>query len=494
MPTFLLSIDQGTTSTRAMVFSHQAQVMSQHKIEIHPRYPETSWVEADPEEIWQKTLTCCREAIHNAKLTAQEIAAIGITNQRETTLMWDRQTGEAIYPAIVWQDRRTAALCRQMTATKDVATIVSTKTGLLLDPYFSATKIAWILEHAPGARQRAARGELAFGTIDTFLLWRLTGGQSHMTDVTNASRTLLFNIHTLQWDDELLNLFNIPRALLPEVHDNCANFGLSLKSLFGQSIPITGMAGDQQAATIGQACFERGMVKSTFGTGCFMMLNTGEELVRSQQQLLTTIAYRIHGKTAYALEGSIFCAGASVQWLRDTLQLIKQPSDTESLAQTLTSNDGVYCVPAFTGLGAPYWDPLARGALLGLTRDTGIAHIARAVLEAVCYQSRDLMDAMLRDFHGDIATLRVDGGMVVNDWMLQFLANMLCTTIERPHCIETSALGAAFLAGLGVGLYQSLDEVRQRWCLSRRFEPEMPEKQREMLYQGWQQAVRRVVQ
>lgn len=493
MSTFLLSIDQGTTSSRAIVFNLKAQQISQHQIEIHPFYPEDGWVEENPEEIWQSTLTCCREAIHKAKLTAQDIAAIGIANQRETTVLWDRQTGAAIYPAIIWQDRRTAAECQRLIATTKVANTVSSKTGLRLDPYFSATKIAWILDHKAGLRERAERGELAFGTIDTFLLWHLTGGQQHATDVTNASRTLLFNIQTLQWDEELLSIFNIPRALLPEIFDNCADFGRTAHSLFGTEIPITGMAGDQQAASIGQYCFERGMVKSTYGTGCFMVLNTGEQLVRSSHQLITTIAYRIHGKTTYALEGSIFCAGVTVQWLRDTLKIIKQSSDTELLAQQLTDNGGVYCIPAFTGLGAPYWDPLARGALLGLTLDTGVAHIARAVLEAVCYQSRDLMEAMKKDFHGNIAMLRVDGGMAANHWMLQFLADILHTTVERPQCIETTALGTAFLAGLGAGLYLSLDEINQQWCANQCFEPKMPQKKGEALYLGWQQAVNKIV-
>lgn len=492
MANFLLSIDQGTTNSRAIVFNLQAQKISQHQIEIHPFYPEDGWVEGNPQEIWQSTLTCCREAIHKANLTGQDIAAIGITNQRETTVIWDRQTGKAIYPAVIWQDQRTAEKCQKLSATPKVADMVSSKTGLLLSPYFSATKIAWILNHVPGARKQAERGELAFGTIDTFLLWHLTGGQQHLTDVTNASRTLLYNIKTQQWDEELLTLFDIPRELLPDVLDNCADFGKTTQSLFGTQIPITGMAGDQQAATIGQRCFERGMVKSTYGTGCFMVLNTGEQWVRSSHQLITTIAYRMNGKTTYALEGSIFCAGATVRWLRDNLQIIKQPSDTETLAQQLTDNGGVYCVPAFTGLGAPYWDPLARGALLGLTLDTGIAHIARAVLEAVCYQSRDLMEAMKKDFHGDITTLHVDGGMVANHWMLHFLANILHTVVERPQCIETTALGAAFLAGLGAGLYSSLDEINKLSCSNQCFAPEMSEKQREALYLGWQRAVSRV--
>jgi glycerol kinase len=492
MSAYILAIDQGTTSTRAIVLNRDAQLISQHQIKLQTYYPDNGWVEQNPEDIWQSTLGCCRGAIDAAKISVRDIAAIGITNQRETTLIWDRKTGEAVYPAIVWQDRRTAEWCQQQLVCSPLATKLSKRTGLILDPYFSATKIAWILEHQPGARERAERGELAFGTIDTFLLWRLTGGKRHVTDVTNASRTLLFNIYTMQWDDELLNFFNIPRALLPEVLDNCADFGSTLTALFGANIPIRGSAGDQQAASIGQACFEKGMLKSTYGTGCFMMLNTGLQSVSSKHQLLTTIAYRINGKIAYALEGSIFCAGASVQWLRDNLKIIQQSSDTEPLARSLESNSGVYCVPAFTGLGAPYWDPLARGAFVGLTRDTGVAHFARAVLEAVCYQSRDLMNAMKQDFHGDIAALRVDGGMVVNDWMLQFLADMLQVVVERPKSSETSVLGAAFLAGLGVGIYESLDEISKLWSCNQRFNPRMSIQQVEDLYHGWQQAVSRV--
>jgi len=497
MPQYLLAIDQGTTSSRAVIFTALGSVVAEHQREFKQYYPKDGWVEHDPEEIWQSTLICCQQAIQHAikqaQLTVKEITAIGISNQRETTIIWDKNTGKAIYPAIVWQDRRTTDYCRELASHASVNETIKHKTGLLLDPYFSATKIAWILDHVEGARQRASQGDLLFGTVDTFLIWRLTKGKRHVTDATNASRTLLFNIREQRWANELLSLFNIPHAMLPTVLDNCAEFGECDSEYFGRAIPITGVAGDQQAATIGQAAFKPGMIKSTYGTGCFVLLNTGDQIVTSENQLLSTIAYRIKDKVTYGLEGSIFNAGTTIQWLRDSLHLIQESSESAALAASITDNHGVYLVPAFTGLGAPYWDPNARGALLGLTRDSGIAEIVRAALEAVCYQTRDLMQAMTADYHGSLATLRVDGGMVANDWLLQFLSDILNLPVERPACIETSALGAAYLAGLGAGIYQSLDEIAERWHLQQRFAPNMPSQQREQLYQGWQRAVRRVI-
>ncbi len=490
MTSYILAIDQGTTSTRAIIFSNGGELVSQHQLEFKQFFPNDGWVEHDPEEIWQTVVTCCQAALTKAALTAKHITALGISNQRETTILWERDTGKAIYPAIVWQDRRAAALCEQLKKQAQVATKVIQKTGLMLDPYFSATKIVWLLDNIPGARQRAEQGELAFGTIDSFLLWRLTKGKKHATDAANASRTLLFNIHTQCWDAELLKLFQVPELLLAEVLDNNAHFGDTDSSLFGHAIPITGIAGDQQAASFGQTCFQPGMVKSTYGTGCFVMLNTGEKCVTSHHQLISTVAYRLNGKVSYALEGSIFVAGAAVQWLRDTLHLVRQASETQDLAANISDTGGVYLVPAFTGLGAPYWDPHARGALLGLTRNTGIPQIMRAALEAVCYQTRDLITALQNDYVGQISRLRVDGGMVVNDWLLQFLADILNVPVERPKIIETTALGAAYLAGLGAGVYSSLPEISSLWASDRIFAPNMSAEKRAELYQGWQNAVK----
>jgi glycerol kinase len=405
-------------------------------------------------------------------------------------VLWERKSGRPLHHAIVWQDRRTAGLCKSLRKDGTEAWLAA-RTGLLLDPYFSATKLRWLLDEIPGARARAEAGELAFGTIDCWLLWNLTGGRQHATDASNASRTLLFNIHTQQWDDELLTFFGIPRALLPEVKDNAADYGRMDPALLGAAIPVTGMAGDQQAALVGQACFARGMIKSTYGTGCFMVLNTGDVAVASKNRLLTTVGYRLNGKTTYALEGSIFVAGAAVQWLRDALHLIRQASETEHLAREVRDTGGVYLVPAFTGLGAPYWDPAARGAVLGLTRDTGISHIVRAALESVCYQTRDLLEAMAQDAVAPME-LRVDGGMVVNDWVVQFLSDLLRVPIERPTVVETTALGAAYLAGLQAGAYRSLDEIAQLWQSERRFEPARPQERMDRLYRGWREAVERV--
>ncbi len=489
MSKYLLAIDQGTTSSRAIIFSTEGRPLSQHQIDLQQSYPEKGWVEQNPEEIWSNTYTCCEQVLKKMNVTARDIAAIGISNQRETTLLWDRKTGETIYPAIVWQDRRTSEFCRDWS--HPMRDKLSEKTGLLLDPYFSATKIVWLLENVPHAREKAERGELAFGTVDTFLLWRLTNGQSHRTDATNASRTLLFNILTQQWDQEILDAFSIPASILPTVLDSSADFGTT--ELFGEKISIAGMAGDQQAATVGQACFKPGMVKSTYGTGCFMLLNTGSDVVRSKNKLLTTVAYRLNKQVTYGLEGSIFCAGATVKWLRDTLKIISSAKETEQLAQSIPDNGGVYLVPAFTGLGAPYWHSDARGALFGLTRNSDARHIARAALESVCYQTRDLLEAMLRDGVHQFTTLRVDGGMVANTWLLQFLADMLNTTVEKSKCIETSAMGAAFLAGLQVGVFQSLDDIAQYWQADARSQPKLSSTLREKYYQDWLAAVHKVI-
>lgn len=490
MSQYLLAIDQGTTSSRAIVFDLGGRPVSSAQQELPQIFPSEGWVEHDPEQIWSDTLKVCRAALSKNGVTAEAIAAIGITNQRETTIIWDRATGKPIHHAIVWQDRRTAPQCQALFSPEKEKWLAA-KTGLLLDPYFSATKIAWLLNEIPGARERAERGELAFGTIDSFLLWRLTGGRVHATDATNAARTLLFNIHTQEWDDELLAFFNIPRALLPDVRDNAADYGHTDDTLFGVRIPIRGMAGDQQAATVGQACFSPGMIKSTYGTGCFMVLNTGDIAVQSNNRLLTTVAYRLNGKPTYALEGSIFIAGAAVQWLRDALQLVKHASETEEMARGVASTGGVYLVPAFTGLGAPYWDPLARGAIVGLTRDSGIAHIVRAALESVCYQSRDLLEAMQADGAALPKALRVDGGMVGNDWVMEFLTDILDIPVERPVVPETTALGAAYLAGLGAGIYQSLEQLSDMWQVERAFYPEADPQRREALYRGWLEAVGR---
>ncbi len=484
----LLAIDQGTTSTRAMVFSTGGEVLARAQVELPQIFPAPGWVEHDPETIWAHTLRVCREAL--ATPGVSRIAALGITNQRETTLVWDRATGRPVYHAIVWQDRRTAGLCEAL-STPEAQALVAGRTGLVLDPYFSASKIRWLLDTVPGVRERADRGELAFGTVDSFLLWRLTEGRVHATDATNAARTLLFDIRRQCWDEELLALFGIPASLLPEVRDNAADFGTT--HLFGNPIPITGMAGDQQAAAVGQACVQPGMVKSTYGTGCFMVQNTGDTIVTSRHRLLSTVCYRLDGRPTYALEGSIFIAGAAVQWLRDAVRLIDHAGQTEALARQVESTGGVYLVPAFTGLGAPYWDPLARGAITGLTRDSGIAHIVRAALESVCYQSRDLMAAMQADGVAAPAALRVDGGMVGNDWLMQFLADMLDVPVERPRISETTALGAAWLAGLGAGVFDSLETLSQGWQRAARFEPAMAAQRREQLYGGWRDAVGRTL-
>lgn len=491
MAKYILSIDQGTTSSRAIIFNEQGLPLQQAQQEFEQIFPEDGWVEHDPETIWQTTLGVCQQAIQQARLNACDITCIGITNQRETTVVWDKNTGKPIYNAIVWQDRRTAETCEALRQ-QGREPIIADKTGLLIDPYFSATKIHWILENIEGAKEKAQQGELLFGTIDSFLLWRLSGGKSHKTDATNASRTMLFNIHEQQWDKDLLDLFSIPESMLPEVCDCSADFGSTLPELLGAEIPITGIAGDQQAALIGQACFKPGMAKSTYGTGCFMILNTGKTAVQSENRLLTTIGYRLNGDVTYAIEGSIFIAGAAIQWLRDGLQLIDHASQSEALAESADQKSGVYLVPAFTGLGAPYWDPNARGAITGLTRDTGIKEIVAAGLRSVCYQTRDLLEAMAADGASLPSTLRVDGGMVQNNWLVQFLANLLNTDVERPQITETTALGAAYLAGLHSGIFNSLEQIQKLWACEQKFSPEMKVATREKLYQGWLDAVRRV--
>jgi glycerol kinase len=487
----ILAIDQGTTSSRAIIFNGQGQPETMVQSEFRQYFPQDGWVEHDGEEIWASTLDVCRQVLAKAGLLAQHISAIGITNQRETTLLWDAESGELLHNAIVWQDRRTADFCRELKAAGHEP-MVTERTGLIIDPYFSGTKLRWLLDNVTGARERAEQGKLRFGTVDSFLLWRLTGGKVHRTDASNASRTLMFNIHTQQWDPDMLALLDIPASLLPEVMDCAADFGHTEAELLGASIPVAGMAGDQQAALIGQTCFEPGMVKSTYGTGCFMIMNTGDEPVVSRNRLLTTVGYRLKGKTTYALEGSIFVAGAAVQWLRDGLKLIQHAGETEAMAEKTGDQCGVYLVPAFTGLGAPYWDPKARGAIFGLTRDTGIAEIVTAGLQSVCFQTRDLLDAMTADGASSTAALRVDGGMVVNNWVVQALANILGVPVDRPQVTETTALGVAYLAGLQIGLYRDLAEIAEHWQRERAFEPAMPEAKRNELYEGWLDAIRRV--
>ncbi len=490
MPTYLLAIDQGTTSSRAIVFTQQGDIVAVAQQEFRQHFPRDGWVEHDAMEIWESSLQVCRDAVRQAGIEAKDIAGIGITNQRETTIIWDRATGRPIHRAIVWQDRRTAAICAQLRS-KGHESLVVERTGLLIDPYFSATKVAWILDEVDGARARAEAGELAFGTVDTWLLWQLTDGQSHLTDASNASRTALFNIHRQDWDGDLLDLFRVPRAILPEVKDSAADFGTVSSRILGAPVRVAGIAGDQQAALVGQACFESGMAKSTYGTGCFLMLNTGSEALRSENRLLTTVGYRLEGRVSYAVEGSIFVAGAAMQWLRDGLKLIGHASESTALAEKVGVENSVYMVPAFTGLGAPHWDPDARGALFGLTRDTGIAEIVTAGLQSVCYQTKDLIRAIQND-GARLQELRVDGGMAVNDWVMQFLADILNVPVDRPRVTETTALGAAYLAGLQVGLYQGLDDIAAMWERERRFKPDMAPGLRESLYAGWEDAIERI--
>jgi glycerol kinase len=488
----VLAIDQGTTSTRALVFDAEARRVAGAQTEFAQHYPQPGRVEHDPEDIWRDVVATVREAIDKSGVALADIAAIGITNQRETTVVWDRATGQPLYNAIVWQDRRTAERCAELKADGAEAEVRG-RTGLLLDPYFSGTKIAWILDHVADARARAERGELAFGTIDSFLLWRLTGGKVHATDVTNASRTLLWNIRENRWDAEMCRLIGVPMAVLPEVHDNAHPFGTTDPALFGAAIPIAGIAGDQQAALFGQACFARGMAKSTYGTGCFMLLNTGDEAIESQHRLLTTPAYRLDGETTYALEGSIFVAGAAIKWLRDGIGVITRASQTNDMATQVPDSHGVYMVPAFVGLGAPHWDPDARAAIFGLTLGATQAHLARAALEAVGYQTMDLVDAMVADGSARPAEMRVDGGMAANDWLCGFLADLLEVPVARPADLETTARGAAFHAGLATGLWSGLPALEKLWSLERSFAPKMSAEHRAPLVAGWRDALRRTL-
>ena len=487
----ILAIDQGTTSSRAILFSQSGDLLAQQNQEFEQIFPADGWVEHRPEDIWQSTLAMGRAMMERAHELERPIMGIGITNQRETVVIWDRHTGEAIHNAIVWQDRRTASICEALSKDGHL-NMVQKASGLLLDPYFSATKVAWILDHVEGARARAEAGDLCFGTIDSFLIWRLTGGKAHLTDATNASRTNLYNIEKGGWDEELCALFRVPPAMLPEVRDCASHFGDTDPELLGQSLPILGVAGDQQAATIGQACFTAGDIKSTYGTGCFMLANTGHKRLHSHHKLLSTVAYQINGETTFGLEGSIFISGAIIQWLRDGLQIIEQAKDSEAMAAKLASNEGVYMVPALTGLGAPHWAPHARGAIYGITRDTGPDHFARAALESVAYQTYDLLNAV----EGDgmkVSGVKVDGGMVANNWLMQFMADILGQRVDRPVVAETTALGVAMLAMLQDGQVSNLEEMANLWHLDRSFEPVMEKDERTKLLAGWQTAIDRTL-
>lgn len=490
-PSFILALDQGTTSSRAILFDDGGRIVASAQQEFPQLYPAPGWVEHDPEAIWQSQLTVARQALVSGGISAEAVAAVGITNQRETTVVWDRETGQAVHPAIVWQDRRTASLCDQLKA-EDFDKIIRDQTGLVTDAYFSGTKVAWILDHVPGARQKAEAGKLAFGTIDSFLIWRLSGGRLHVTDVSNASRTLLYDIHRQVWSDDILNRLNIPRSLLPQVVPSSGVVGETDSEWFGKPLPIAGIAGDQQAATVGQACFQPGLAKNTYGTGCFMLMNTGPEARASSNNLLTTIGWKIGAEPVqYALEGSVFIAGAVVQWLRDELKLISTAAESEAIARSLADNGGVYVVPAFAGLGAPYWDQYARGTIIGLTRGTGRSHIIRAALESIAYQSRDVLEAMHADSGLSLQALRVDGGAVRNDFLMQFQADILGVPVQRPAVTETTALGAAYLAGLAVSFWSSQEQIARQWMVERTFEPAMSADQREALYAGWRRAVDR---
>jgi glycerol kinase len=486
MPRHLLAIDQGTTSTRSLVFSEAGSVLASAQRAFAQSYPQPGWAEHDPEEIWRDVLATAREAMEKSNVP---IAGIGITNQRETTIVWERASGAPVYPAIVWQDRRTSAGCERLRR-EGCEALIRARTGLLPDPYFSATKLAWILDHVEGARARAERGELAFGTIDSFLLWRLTGGQVHATDASNASRTMLFDIHRQCWDEDLLRLFNIPRALLPEVRDNSFLYGITAPGLFETPIPVAGMAGDQHAALTGQACFEPGMAKATYGTGCFLLLNTGQAAAPGKG-MLATMAYRLNGVPAYAAEGSIFVAGAAMTWLRDKLGLIKDIAEADALPGQISGNSGVYLVPAFAGLGAPHWNPEARGLICGLTLDSGPAQLVRAAIESAAYQTRDLIEGAMAE--RPLSALRIDGGMAANNWFCQFLADILGVPVERPAMLEATALGAAYLAGLTLGIYPDLAALARAWACGARFEPRMEALERESLLAGWRDAVARTL-
>jgi glycerol kinase len=493
MPTtqYILALDQGTTSSRAIVFDHDGRIVASAQQEFPQIYPQSGWVEHDPEQIWSSQYAVAGMALAQAGVSAADIAAIGITNQRETTIIWDRATGKPVHNAIVWQCRRTSDMCRELVNEGFNKTILA-QTGLVTDAYFSGTKVAWLLENVPGVHQRAENGELAFGTVDSYLIWRLTGGRLHITDVSNASRTLLFNIHTGEWSNEILSRLNIPRSLLPQVMPSSAVYGETDVDVFGGAIPLAGIAGDQEAATFGQACYEAGMAKNTYGTGCFMLMNTGAQAVPSKHNLLTTVAWKLENQPMqYALEGSVFIAGAAIQWLRDEMKMIDSAAESEGIAQSIADAGGVYVVPAFVGLGAPYWDQYARGTIVGLTRGSGRAQIVRATLESIAYQSRDVVEAMKADSGIALKALRVDGGAVRNDFLMQFQADILGVPVQRPTVTETTALGAAYLAGLATGYWSSQEEIAQQWAVERTFEPNMAASERDSLYAGWQKAVER---
>ena len=490
---YILSIDQGTTSSRGVLFDENYEIISIGQNEFTQFFPDSGWVEHDPEEIWTSTLESCRSAIKQSKIDPNQIRAIGITNQRETTVVWDKETGMPIYNAIVWQDRRTSDYCQSLRSLGHES-LVNQKTGLLLDPYFCATKIAWILDNVDGAREKANKGGLLFGTIDCFLMWRLSNQKIHSTDATNACRTLLYNIHEGCWDKDLLDLFNVPASMLPEVYDNAADFGVADESFFGSEIAIAASIGDQPSALVGQACFHPGMVKSTYGTGCFVLINTGYEPVKSNNKLLTTLAFQVNGKTCYALEGSIFIAGAAVQWLRDGLKFIESAEQSETLAMKADDSQDVYLVPAFVGLGAPHWDPDCRGALFGMTRNTGPAEITKATLESVCYQTSDLLNAISKDLgESKLSGIRVDGGMAASNWTMQMLSDLVELPVDRPKNLETTALGAAYLAGMQVGFYPPMDEFSESWQSESQFNSKMKAELRERKLAGWKDAVRRTL-
>ncbi|MTH53442.1 glycerol kinase GlpK [Bacillus mangrovi] len=489
MEKYILSLDQGTTSSRAILFNKNAEIVHVAQREFTQHFPKPGWVEHSANEIWGTILAVIATALSEANITADQIAGIGITNQRETTVVWDKNTGQPVYNAIVWQSRQTAPICEELKE-KGLNDKFRDKTGLLIDAYFSGTKVKWILDNVEGAREKAEKGDLLFGTIDTWLIWKLSGRKAHVTDYSNASRTLMYNIYDLQWDDELLEILEVPKSMLPEVRPSSEVYAETVDyHFFGHNIPIAGVAGDQQAALFGQACFERGMAKNTYGTGCFMLMNTGEEAIKSDHGLLTTLAWGVNGKVEYALEGSIFVAGSAIQWLRDGLRMIKDSKDSETYAERVTSTDGVYVVPAFVGLGTPYWDSDVRGAVFGLTRGSSKEHFIRATLESLAYQSRDVLDAMEADSGISLKTLRVDGGAVKNNFLMEFQSNLLGVPVERPEINETTALGSAYLAGLAVGFWKDQSEISERWAIDQTFEPDMEEKEREGLYEGWKKAV-----
>ncbi len=490
---YILALDQGTTSSRAIIFDHGSKILGVSQQEFTQYYPQPGWVEHDPQQIWQTQYTVIRDVLAKTGVLISEIAAVGITNQRETTVVWDRVTGEPVAPAIVWQCRRTSDLVESLVR-KGWGDTIRDRTGLVPDAYFSGTKIKWILDNVEGVRQRAERGELLFGTIDTWLVWKLTGGQLHITDYSNASRTMLYNIHTLSWDQDILSELGIPKSMLPQVKPSSQIYGEAVYGLFeGQGVPVSGIAGDQQAALFGQMCFDPGMVKNTYGTGCFMLMNTGERVIASEHGLISTIAWGLDGQVVYALEGSVFTAGAAIQWLRDELNLFSSSKDSEALAQQVEDTAGVYVVPAFTGLGAPYWNMRARGAIFGLTRGASKEHVIRATLESLTYQTKDVLTAMEKDSEMELKSLKVDGGASANNFLMQFQADILGVPVERPMAIESTAMGAAYLAGLAVGFWRDIDELKESWRLDQRFEPDMSNERRAKLYKGWQKAVLRTL-